>query len=368
VPSGGLSKADFIVQLDRGAASLGEARPVTAALLRHLAESLRRGEPDWWKRAQKSWESRTFAHWTEAWTLLLTAVHADVLSDADSPLAPYFPSCGGTAEADPSTVFERYLKDLPREFFEQLRRGHRRTFVPTRAAVWIPPASSYFQRRGLPYYLVEINSGGGLNLAADLYSSLLPPKVFAADLIAARIGLEPQPLQLEDIEHRRWLTASHFPDSVIEIRGLDHVIDLVAKRMREEAAFIQLAPCDTEMAPAFIAKNIPSDDDDVGLFVFNMATTSRMTDAQYQAFYADMAEMLKPWGNRGLWLEVENVRGEMYSTTFQGVLHRPDPAAPTGLRSFVMVRYDLGTGQMSMDLPAGDRFLEVAPPPKGAKR
>jgi hypothetical protein len=359
----GLSKADFITQLDRGAATLGEALPVSSALLRYMAAALRQGDPAWWQRTQKAWESRAFVNWAEAWTLFLTAVHADALGDEESPLAPYFPSCGGTPEADPSTVFARYLNDLPREFFDQLKSGHRRTFVPTRAPLWMPPVLPFFQNRALPYYLVEVNSGGGLNLAADLFSE---SKFLAADLIAARIGLEPSPLNLEDIGHRRWLTAGILPENTADIAKLDQVVDVVAKRMRTEAAFIQLAQCETAMAPAFIAKNIPSDDTDVGLFVFNMATTGRMTDAEYAAYANDMAQMLAPWGERGLWLEVETVRGELYSTTFQGVLHRPDGGGR--LKSFVMVRYDFVTRRIQFDEKASDAFLTVAPPPKPAPR
>lgn len=353
----GLSKADFIVQLDRAAASLAE-RPVAAALLRHMADALRRGEPDWWKRTQKAWEGRKFFAWTEPWTLFLAVVHADVLADADSPLAPYFPSCGGTPEADPGTVFGRYLADLPREFFEQLKTGHRRTFVASRAPLWLPAAAGYFQTRGLPYYAVEINSGGGLNLAADLYA---PSKEFDPGLVAARIGLEPTPLRLEEAADRRWLTAAHLPDSVGEIQQLEQVMDMVAKRMREEAAFIQLAACETEDAPSFLAKNIPSDEKDVGLLVFNMATTGRMTDAAYRAYAADMAQMLAPWGDRGLWVEVENVRGELYSTTFQGLLHRPDGGG--NFKSETFVRYDFATRQINFDAEATARFLYVEPPP-----
>lgn len=357
-----MTKQEFIVQLDRGSASLPDL-PVTAALLRHMSESLKKGDPEWWKRTQKAWEGRKFVAWTEAWALFLTAVHADVLGDADSPLESYFPSCGGTAEADPTTVFARYLADLPKEFFDKIKRGHRRTFVAARAPLWIPVGMSYFQRRrGLPYYLVEVGAGGGLNLGADLFT---PVKEFDASLVAARIGLDPVPLRLDDINDRRWLTAGHFPESMAEIQNLDRIVELVSKRMREEAAFIQLAPNDAGHAPAFIAKNIPSDDPDVGLLVYNMGTTSRMTDAEYQAYYADMGQMLAPWGDRGVWMEVENVRGEMYSTTFQGLLHRPDPAG--GLRSFTMVRFDFATNKIDFNPELIDKFLETQPAPKAAK-
>lgn len=359
-----MTKDEFVVQLDRAAGSLGDGYPVSTALLRHMADALRRGEPEWWKRAQKAWESRTFVAWTEAWTLLLTAIHADVLGDAESPLGHYFPSCGGTPEADPTSVFGRYLADLPREFFDKLKRAERRTFVAARAPLWIPPAASFFQRRGLPYYLVEVGAGAGLNLAADIWAP--GREKLDVSLIAARIGLDPIPLNLEDINDRRWLTAGHFTEAVRDIQQLDQIVDVVIKRMRQEAAYIQLAPCEMRLAPAFIAKNIPSDDKDVGLLVYNMAATSRMDDAAYRAFYADMAQMLAPWGDRGLWLEVENVRGELYSTTFQALLHRPDGSGV--LNDFVMARFDFIANRVGYLADATDKFLEVAPAGKAAKK
>jgi hypothetical protein len=358
-----VTKEEFVVQLDRGASALGDAFPVSTALLRHMADALRKGEPEWWKRVQKAWEGRRFVAWTEAWTLLLTAIHADVLSDAEGPLVHYFPSCGGTPEADPTSVFARYLADLPREFFDKLKRAHRRTFIASRAPLWMPAAASYFQRRGLPYYVVELGAGAGLNLAADLFT---PHPSFDPSLVAARIGLDPVPLSLEDINDRRWLTAGHFTESLGEIQKLDKIMALVAQRMRQEAAFIQLAPCDTRHYPAFISKNIPSDDKDVGLLVFNMATTGRMDDAEYRAFYADMAQLLAPWGERGLWLEVETVRGELYSTTFQALLHKPAPGG--GLQDFVMARFDFVQNKIGVAFEETDAFLAVAPPPKAAKK
>lgn len=329
-----------------------ESLPVTAALLRHMSEALKKSDPAWWKNAQKAWEKRPFVAWTEAWGLFLTAVHSDVLGDAHSPLVRYFPSCGGTAEADPTRVFARYLEELPRSFFDTLRAAHRRTFVPQRAPLWMAPAASCFQRRGLPFYIVEINAGGGLNLAADL---LYPQKGFACDLIAARIGLDPVPLQLEDINDRRWLTGALMPEELPAIKELDRAMALVARRQREEAAFIQLVACDAAKAPGFIAKNIPADEPDVGLLVFNMGATVRMTDAEYQAFSARMAKTLAPWGDRGLWLEVENVRGELYSTTYQALLHKPVGGA---FQDFTMLRFDFSTRALDSK-PGLDDFLSA---------
>lgn len=329
-----MTKDEFVSQLERGAVS-ASALPVTSALLRWTAEQLKRGEPAWWKPVAKAWEKRTFVAWTEAWSLYLTCLHFEALSDAECELVPYFPSCGGTAEADPSVALARFLASPPPTFFENLKTGQRRTYVAGRAIMWTAPAMLFFQRRDLPYYLVEVNSGAGLNLAADQITAL---KGFDSALISARVGLEARPLQAEDITDRRWLTAGIWPDNLAAIAELDAALDKIAQRTRDEAAFLQLAPCPPEKAAAFVTKNIPSDDPEVGLLIFNMGTTVRMSDADYAAYTADMAAMLRPWGERGLWVEVESVRGETYSMTTQLRVHR---ILGGQLRSLVMASVDL---------------------------
>ncbi|HEX4047695.1 MAG TPA: DUF2332 family protein [Elusimicrobiota bacterium] len=343
-----MTKEEFVSQLERGAVS-ASGLPVTSAVLRWTADQLKRGDPPWWKALAKAWDKRAFVAWSEAWGLYLTALHFEALNDADCPLVPFFPSCGGTAEADPSPGLARFLADPPPSFFENLRGRHRRTFVGARSVLWMSPAMLFFHRRGLPYYLVEVNAGAGLDLAADvlfkqhvLDPKMIKKKAFDSSLIAARIGLDPHPLDLSDIVHRRWLTAGIWPDNVDSIAQLDGAIDGVQKRAKDEAAFLQLVPCPAEKAAAFIAKNIPTDDPDVGLLLFNMGTTVRMTDAEYAAYSAAIGAMLKAWGDRGLWIEVENVRGETFSTTYQIRAHRIVEGA---LRSFVMASFDLETAK-----------------------
>lgn len=346
-----MMKTDFVAQLERGAASTG--LPVTAAILGWTAAELKRGDPPWWKAVAKSWEKRKFVAWTEAWSLYLTALHFEALSDADCPLVPYFPSCGGTAEADPSPGLARFLAAPPSTFFENLRGRNRRTYVAPRATLWIGPALLYFQRkRGLPFYLVEANSGAGLNLAADV---VMKQKGFDSSLVSARIGLDAQPLDLNNMDDRRWLTAGIGPDNLEAIGQLDAAIDVVQARTKEEAMFLQLAPCPPEKAAAFVAKNIPADDPDAGLLLFNMGTTVRMTDDEYAAYAQSIAEMLKPWGDRGLWAEVESVRGETFSTTYQLRVHRIVDGLP---KTLVMASFDLGTATNAVN-PVGPAFLEA---------
>ena len=347
-----MTKELFLSQLDR-IALVFRGLPVSGALARHLAAVLKQGDPAWWPQVLKSWEKRQFVAWSEAASLFLSAVHYEALSDTHNPLARCFPSCGGTPAADLAPALDRFLAETPSTFYENLRNRHRRTFSAQLSTLWMFPANLFFQRkRMLPFYLVEVNAGAGLNLAAD---AVTPDKRFDSDLIEARIGLDPDPLSLSDIDQRRWLTAALWPDDMNAIMKMDQAADVVLARVSQDPSFIQLVPCPQELAPRFIAKNIPAEAD-VGLLIFNMGATVRMTDEEYAAFRTGMAETLKPWGDRALWVEVESVRGEIHSTTIQLRVHRFKDGV---FQQNIVYSRDFATRKVRLDMQIAEQFLAV---------
>lgn len=345
-----MTKEEFVAQLDRAAADT-DGLPVTTAMLKHLSADLKKGNLPWWTATMKAWEKRRFVDWAEAWGLFLTCVHYEVLTDAKNPLVPYFPSCEGTDEVDPSKAFAKFLANPPKSFFDHLKTSHRRAYVEARAPVWIGPAMLFFQRRQLPFYLVEVNAGAGLNLAADV---VVPREDFDSELVAARIGLDPEPQPLEDIDCRRWLTAALMTDQLPLIKALDRAMETVRDRQFKEANFIQLFQCPTALAAEFVMKNIPADDKDVGLLLVNMGTTVRMTDPEYEDYKKSIAETLGPWEDRALWVEFESVRGELYSSTYQQRAHRLRGGE---LKSMAMVSYDFGSRKTEMKSEESVKFL-----------
>lgn len=327
---------------------------MTSAILRHLAQQLKAGDPEWWKLTLKAWEHRKFVSWNEAWTLFLAAMHYEALSDADSPLVPYFPTCGGTDEADPSSGVAKFLRDAPDSFYDSLRRRHRRAYGAPVTALWPLLGAMYFLSRELPFYAVEAGAGAGLNLTTD---DLIAKAGFPSDMVAARVGIDEKPLVIEDLNDRRWATACLYPDSRTRVASLDKAIDRTLERQRADPNFLQLVACLPDRTPAFLAKNIPSDDEEVGLLVFNMNFTSRMTDAEYRAYAQSMAGMMKPWGDRALWLEFEPVRGETFSTTLEVRAAKIVEGVPS---QQVVLRSEAGS---KMKFSEAAKFLY----PKGAK-
>ncbi len=354
-----ITKDEFVAQLERNATNLADL-PVTSAIFRYLVAELKKGNPPWWQKTLKAWEGRRFVQWSEAANLFLTCIHFEALDDAENPLVHFFPSCGGTAEADPSPALAKFLKDPPASFYEHLKGGERRYYSAGAGSLWRTAASLSFQPRGLPYYLVEVNAGAGLSLLADV---LIPDANFRPELVEARIGFDSAPLLVDDIGQLRWLTAAIFPDQAPVIKSLDRAITALRQSRGRDDSIVQLVKCETSLAPKYIAKNIPADDEEVGLLVYNYMTTSKMPDADYQAFYGEMLAMLKPWGDRGLWLEVENVRGETFSTTLQFRLHRVVDGV---LATHEMGRADFGAKKDVLDKEGSLKFL--FPPKPAAKK
>jgi hypothetical protein len=348
-----VTREEFAAQCERGAQLTAGALPVTGAILAWTAAQLKKGEPGWWKPLAKAWDKRAFHSWTDAWALWMACFHYEALNDAECPLVPYFPSCGGTAEADPSVAVARFLQAPPPSFYDNLRERQRRPYAGKLSALWMTPAALFFQTRRLSYYLVEADAGAGLDLAADI---AVPVRGFRSDLIDARVGLDPAPLVMEDLFQRRWLTACQNPEGGAGIAMLDHAIEKVIAANKEDASFIQLAPCAAAKAPAFIAKNIPVDQES-GLLVLNIGATGRMDDAGYAAYAKGMLATLSRWGDRGLWVEVETVRGEAFSLTFELRAHR---AQDGQLRSMTLASISFETGVTQYDADAAGAFLAPA--------
>lgn len=330
-------------------------RPVSSAILRYVADQLKKGDPPWWQHTFKAWEERKSRVWSETWGLFLASLHYEALSDAKNPLARYFPSCGGTAEADPAPALTNFLASPPASFFEHLRKGELRAYHPQMATYWTGPAHLFFGERELPYYLVEINAGAGLNLVGDLTVARQFTD-FDPSLVEARVGLDSQPLLMEDISQRRWLTAGVLPDNGLRIVALDRAIEALSQAKRRDLNFVQLLECPLENTPKFIVKNIPCGDLEVGLLVFNLMTTSDMLPAAYQAFSGGMLEMMRAWGTRALWVEGEVIPGEYNSRIVQQRAHFVD----NGLfKTVEFGRYDFMRGKQSFNTDKARRDLIV---------
>ncbi len=355
----GVTREQFAVILGHLAAE-NDPYPVTSSVLRYCLETLKKGEPSWWKGVEKAFSKRIFASWQDPWDVFRTAIHFEALNDEKNPLIPYFPSCGGTAEADPSKPLELFLSKPPETFFDNLEKGHPRNYYFIFSNLWITPAYHFFARRGLPYYLVQLDACGGLDLVADFATSV-GERYHAPDLVAARIGLDPSPLLVEDIAHRRWMTAGIKPEEMAMIESLDKSIECLLSFKREDSNFVQLVECPKASYLDFVNANVPAGDPDVGLLLYTAFHSNRMNEADYGKLKEKVAALLAPWEDRGLWLEVEPVRGEMYSSTVQLTAHRMNSGM---MLEQALYRFDQISLTSSLRFENSAEFLATRPPSK----
>lgn len=347
-----MKKVGFISQLEQMAV-LTKDTPVISKILNLTAAQLKQGDPSWWASIAAGWELRRFTVWNEAAVLYLTALHFEALSDARSPLASCYPSCGGGAGTDPSPGLAKFLEAPPPSFFKNILTRTPCDYWESLSALWIGPALLYFQsNRAMPFYLIDAEAGAGLSLAAD---ALANEPSFRSELVAARIGLERHPLDLAKVEDRNWLTARIVDGSETPIRNLNAAIESLQEQSDETADFLQIVPCPPEKAPEFIAKNISADDPSVGLLLFNIFMTRRMSDADYAAYTASVAKTLEDWGDRGLWVEVENSREQANPAILQLRVHRMIDGK---LRSLVMSQLEAGAPKSTYS-PAAAAFLAI---------
>jgi hypothetical protein len=185
--------------------------------------------------------------------LLYAAVHDLLLRGLDHPLAAWYPSVGGTRAPD-TGLAPAFLDVLERHADEvRTRVEHRRTQTNEvgRAAALLPAVAH--ATSALPatptadLALVELGTSAGLLLHLDRYTHdllgvtgevgaprLAPrwvgpvPPVPTRLRVAARTGLDLEPLDPGDPDDAAWLRACVWPEHVERLTTLDRALGLAA--------------------------------------------------------------------------------------------------------------------------------------------
>ena len=189
--------------------------------------------------------------------LFFAAVHC-LLLDGATPhgLARFYPTLGGTySDGDEAYPHFRAFCLEHRAQIEALIATRRVQTNEVARAAFLLPALALIARRGAPdqlLALVEVGTSAGLLLHVDRYAydygdgrvhgtpgspltircdlrgDRHPPLPDGAPAVAARVGIDLNPIDLGDPEERRWLKALVWGDQVDRFRRLEQAITLAA--------------------------------------------------------------------------------------------------------------------------------------------
>jgi hypothetical protein len=185
---------------------------------------------------------------------LAGAVHRIVLSGRAPELAAYYPSVGGSADADAAwPAFRDVVASNPDEI-RSLIRTPPQTNEVGRAAILMGALLIVSARFGLPIRLLEFGASAGLNLRADAFRYELGDDVVVGDasspvvlshpwadphvkwppvgstvVVSERRGCDPQPADPLDENDRIRLMSYVWPDQLERIHRLRAAFDVAAR-------------------------------------------------------------------------------------------------------------------------------------------
>jgi len=164
--------------------------------------------------------------------VLLAAVHDLLLAGDPHPLGAVY---RGESDADPGPLFVDFALGHRAPILELMASHHTNTNEVGRAAILGPAFTAVAARLGSPLALVDVGCSAGLNLFCDRYlldygpagttgpadaavrirCDVLGDAPIAPVLpsIAARVGLDRDPVDLRDDDAVRWLLACVWPDT-----------------------------------------------------------------------------------------------------------------------------------------------------------
>jgi hypothetical protein len=253
---------------------VGEARRLNAPLYVRLAEGIAGDE-----------ELRTLAQGVRAGqppaNMLLGAAHFALLRGAQHPLRDFYSNLGGTrtpADADPFPAFRDFVFAHSDAIATLVATRVTNTNEVGRSGTLHAGFRTLAERAGEPLHLVEIGPSAGLNMIWDRYGVryVRGGESFATDApgteltidvelrgekipplgppprVASRVGLEKNPVDLDDADSRDWLRALVWPDHRARFARLDKALGIYARYKVEiqEGDALALLPEALARAPA----------------------------------------------------------------------------------------------------------------------
>jgi hypothetical protein len=191
--------------------------------------------------------------------LLFAAVHFLLLQGAQHRLRDFYATLGGAAQGDAFAAFRDFVLAHADAVATLVETRVTNTNEVARSCILRAGFAALAERENAPLHLVEIGPSAGLNMIWDRYgvryrrdgavvAQIMPdaplvldcelrgaqtPPLAVAPVIAARIGLERDPVNLSDADDRQWLRALVWPDQPQRLERLDRAIALYRSKPLE---------------------------------------------------------------------------------------------------------------------------------------
>jgi hypothetical protein len=180
--------------------------------------------------------------------ILFAAVHALLADSPDEPLREFYATLGGTRAASQAAaaLFADFCRRRREELLSLIRTRLTQTNEVRRSALLLPAFAEVAKETGKPLALFEIGPSAGLNLNFDRYhykygdfqvgdaaSKLTleceprgPMPQFAMPEVVWRLGIDINPLDVDDPADVAWLRALIWPEHTDRLALLDAALSI----------------------------------------------------------------------------------------------------------------------------------------------
>jgi hypothetical protein len=275
----------------------------------------------------------------QAPNLLLAAVHYLLLRGADHALGAFYPSVtylAAVPPGDPVPAFRSFCQDHRAALIEVVSTGLVQIDEPRRCTVLLPAFATVARLAGgTPLVLIEVGASAGLNLLFDRYDygadrsagdprspvrfacALrgigLPPIPAGMPPVAARVGIDLNPIRADDPQATLWLRALVWSEHPKRAALLQQVLTLAQR---------EPPPLIAGDALVVLPQTVAAAPEGAALYVFHTATLAHFPPAARERFRSLIPELAR---QRDLfWLASEGTgesgrRGQYVTTltTFQ---------------------------------------------------
>jgi hypothetical protein len=248
----------------------------------------------------------------QAPNLLLAAVHYLLLRGAEHGLAAFYPSVThltAVPPGDPVPAFRSFCQDHRAALIELVSTGLVQTNEPQRCTVLLPAFATVARLTGgTPLALIEVGASAGLNLLFDRYGydygtgrstgdsrspvrfactlrgTGLPPIPAGTPLVSARVGIDLNPIYVDDPQAMLWLRALVWPEHPARAALLQQALALA---QREPPSLI--AGDALTVLPQVVADTPAS----MALCVFHTATLAHFPPEARERFRSLIPELAR---------------------------------------------------------------------------